>query len=170
MEKIGKRKIKTVFSDKELEAIRQDFVEEKPRGCAVTAHAYLDKLIQDILLARLVRFDGLKRYIRYLPFSRKVALCYSVGMLDSIEKKYLIDVGGIRNKFAHNHDIKDFKADKVMELCNKLECPDNLKFLVGSFKQSNPRYKYETIIAWLMFRLTRTLHRQCKRLSEKIHD
>lgn len=100
------------------------FQNESNRGVALTAAAYLDERLHEILKNFFVNKKESKQLINgHAPlgsfYSRTLA-CYSLGLIEKNEFEELNIIRKVRNEFAHDWNEANFETKKVAELVEKL--------------------------------------------------
>jgi DNA-binding MltR family transcriptional regulator len=100
------------------------FQNESNRGVALTAAAYLDERLHEILKNFLANKKESKRLINgHAPlgsfYSRTLA-CYSLGLIEENEFEELTIIRKVRNEFANDWNEANFETQKVSQLVEKL--------------------------------------------------
>jgi len=114
------------FDKERLQKFFNEFQLESPRACAILTCAYLDNLLNELLRRRLVEDKELFKKIDGMTFEQRIDLCYLSGSLSKEEKEDLHLLRKIRNDFAHDININNFKKSDIRAKCEKLWIP---KFL-----------------------------------------
>jgi len=150
----------------EFESWRNEFQKETSRGAAIVGHTFLEGLIEKILVKRLVDGKTAKK-IEGLPFSSKTDLCYSVGAISNVEKKDLLTINRIRNKFAHSLKYKTFNNASISSECNQFEIIKALQNNIEGIDIDNllPRQKFEVVTSLLILSLENKI-KTCDRINE----
>ena len=108
------------FNAEHLEKLRKEKEDETPRGSAVLGHAYLEELLGEFLIKRFVKGEEIRDKIKYRSFLDKARWCYHLGLISETIKKELLVINEIRNKFAHDKNIKDFNQEDIPSKCEEL--------------------------------------------------
>jgi hypothetical protein len=129
-------------SDSEIKTFYKEINKESDRGSAIISNAYIEDLLQKILKKRLIADEEIPNKIENLPVKQLISLCYATGTLTKEEKKDLITLNEIRNKFAHKRKITDFNHGTISRLCK-----DNLRTL-GFKKELTIRQKFDVVVSY----------------------
>lgn len=111
-------------------------LDESPRAAAVLGPAYLDSMLEELLLLSFV--DGntsrtlLKSNRPLGSFAVRAELAYSLGLIAREARTDLDLLGNVRNIFAHRVEAHGFDDADVMKLCSKFEA------MQDSFKTVEP--------------------------------
>lgn len=110
---------------KELSDFLTEFNGESDRGAVLTAGAYLDERLGEMLKAFLANVEETDELLFGFnaplgTFSAKIKLVYSLGLIQENEFDELNINRKIRNEFGHSWKEVDFKSRKIVDLCNNL--------------------------------------------------
>ena len=111
--------------DSEIESVSD-------RACAIVCGAFLDNLIQELLLEFLCKDSKTqdnKLFSQNGPlatFSSKILLVYRLGLISKYEYDCLNLIRKIRNNFAHNLTIDSFECEIIRELLSNNLPPGEL--------------------------------------------
>lgn len=106
---------------------------ESPRAAAVLGPAYLDAMLEDLLLLTFV--DGNTARMLVKPnrqlgsFAVRAELAYCLGLIAKAARTDLELLGNVRNIFAHRVEAHGFDDAAVMAICGRFES------MQDSFKQ-----------------------------------
>jgi DNA-binding MltR family transcriptional regulator len=130
--KVRKSKISD-FTD-----LHQEWFDESPRGVILTAAAYLDDRLVDILKSFLRDNAGANKLLAgfnapFGSFSSRVAAAYALGLISTAEYEKLELLREIRNKYAHEIKIKvtDEPVARLMSKFIKLSVDESWEPKLG---------------------------------------
>lgn len=103
MTKRGKTEKTPVAAFTEL---HKEWFDESPRGVVLTAAAYMDDRLEEILKAFFIENDGAKELTTGFnaplgSFSTRTSAAYALGLISEAEYEKINMLRKIRNKFAH---------------------------------------------------------------------
>src|SRR2546422_4319839 len=108
-------------ADEDFHAFLTEFQQETDRAAAALAGAYLDSLLEQLLLARFVDQTGYaRRTVEFGPlgsFAARIAVCYAFGLITKSERADLDMVRDVRNRFAHELHGLNFDDDEIATWC-----------------------------------------------------
>lgn len=91
---------------------------ESDRGAVILATSILDIHLKEIIIAKLIDSDNVKRdelfsgpYAPLHTFSSKIEMAYRLGLISSAVKKQLKSLKAIRNDFAHSLSSASFSVE-----------------------------------------------------------
>lgn len=136
------------------------------RACAIVCGAFLDNLIQELLLEFLCtdsKTQDNKLFSQNGPlstFSSKILLAYRLGLISKYEYDYLNLIRKIRNSFAHDLTIDSFECEPIRELLSNnlppvellpplsipLSYTDNGKILELTMEDILDKHRYENLL------------------------
>jgi DNA-binding MltR family transcriptional regulator len=110
---------------KELSEFLQEFNGESDRGAVLTAGAYLDERLSEMLkgfLAEVKETDDLLFGFNAPigTFSSRIKAAYSLGLIQENEFKELNTIRKIRNEFGHSWKKVSFETQQIKDLCSNL--------------------------------------------------
>jgi DNA-binding MltR family transcriptional regulator len=102
-----------------------EFNKESPRGLVLISAAYLDEILEGLLIAFLI--DG-KISTKFISdptsplgsFYSRTILCYCLGLLEEDEYRALNIIRDIRNTFAHKWGNASFDEQRIKDLVRLL--------------------------------------------------
>ncbi|MDZ7661394.1 MltR family transcriptional regulator [Thiohalophilus sp.] len=116
---------KTEPEIKELSEFLAEFNGESDRGAVLTAGAYLDERLGEMLKAFFAEVKetddllfGFNAPIG--TYSARIKAAYSLGLIQDNEFSELNIIRKIRNEFGHSWKGVSFKTQKIIDLCNNL--------------------------------------------------
>lgn len=131
-----------------------EFNKETERGAALTAAAFLDDVLQNVIEAFLIKnesgkslSDGFNAPLGTL--SSRIAACHAMGLISDDEYQECELIRKIRNEFAHKMKMS-FDADKVKSLCA------NMHYIVPG--APTPRAQFTSSAVVMLMRLTNRAH------------
>jgi DNA-binding MltR family transcriptional regulator len=141
------------------------FNAESERGAALTAAAFLDQRLLEVLQAFLVDAEEVENLLEGQDaplgsFSSRISACFCLGLIDESEFRDINIIRRIRNEFGHKWVGVTFQSQKVIDLCMNLSRrePEELE------KQLNPRGRFNFAVAILLANLlSRARHVQVER-------
>jgi len=98
-------------------AFIQKIFADDPLTMVVKAHLYIESVLSRLIATYLENPKALD--LERMPFSQKVQLGISLGLIDRREKRALIGLNRIRNRFVHNLEAvlsKEDAADLLTDL------------------------------------------------------
>ena len=138
----------------QLAAFLHEFNSESDRGAALTAAAYLEESLEDILRQFLAAVKETERLLSGYnaplgTFSAKASAAFSLGLIQRNEYEELSLIRRVRNEFAHSWHEVDFTANKVVGLCSNLPWlgPDDPEI------ERTPRSRFNFAVAILLIDL-----------------
>ncbi|MGA3288572.1 MAG: transcriptional regulator [Bacteroidota bacterium] len=130
------------------------FNTESERGAALTAAAFLDQRLLEVLQAFLADTNELENLLegQNAPlgsFSSRISACYCLSLIDESEFKDINIIRRIRNEFGHKWSGVTFRSQKVNDLCMNLswQGPEELE------KDTNARGRFNFAVAILLANL-----------------
>jgi len=152
------------FNQEKVNKYLNEFQSETDRAAAILGGAYLDNLLNELLKCRLLYNSLTDKDLNNLSFDRRIKLCYSTGVINQKEKRDLTTIKNIRNYFAHDIEVNDFKKGNIPYLCKKLYSQEDSILAEGS-PAANSRNIFTESVAILMSNLQdRILN--CERLNK----
>jgi hypothetical protein len=139
------------------------------RAAIVTAAALLDDLLYLILAARMLNNDKVVNKVlsdESLTFSRRIDLCYSLGLISHAEKHDLHIIRKIRNDVAHSWKPVSLKQEALASRFRSLYIPKEFWKDVGTEPRGT---KLWFLSGWviltnqLVLRLNQTQHLESAR-------
>ncbi|MHA1396040.1 MAG: hypothetical protein ACTSRZ_21255, partial [Promethearchaeota archaeon] len=104
-----------------LEKKFYEFIEnESPRGIAIAGTCYLEWLLYQLALKRLIEPQDMIKILRKINLSHLIDLCYSTGTINKEERQDLKKINEIRNKFAHRWGIISFGHCEIKKRIQEL--------------------------------------------------
>jgi hypothetical protein len=138
----------------ELGQFLDEFNKETDRGAALTATAYLDERLNDILTSFFVDAKEVQELLYGFnaplgTFSAKITSAYALGLIQPNEYEELNIIRKVRNEFGHSWQGVSFKSGKVSDLCALLPWlgPEELE------AQSGARERFNFAVAILLIDL-----------------
>jgi len=131
-----------------------EFNKETERGAALTAAAFLDDLLKEIIEAFLIKnksgkslTDGFNAPLGTL--SARIAACHAFGLISDEEFQECTLIRNIRNKFAHKMKVS-FDQDPIRGMCSSMhyKVPD----------ERAPRGQFTSSAVVMLMRLTNRAH------------
>ena len=109
---------------KEFGEFLDDFNKETERGAALAAAAFIDDLLQRILMAFLVNKSSAEKLLSGFnaplsSFSARIAAVRALGLLSEVECQECDLVRKVRNEFAHQVKMS-FDDKKIEGLCSSM--------------------------------------------------
>jgi hypothetical protein len=138
--------------------VEKPLAEESPLACAVLGASILENALMTLLGKFLINGETSKNLFDIGnpldSLSRCTQLAYCLGFIPDIVRQNIATIGQIRNEFAHNLKIIDFKHPDIVKLCNKLTWPcvplgtaqTREEFFKG---HSSPREKFSTVVSFV---------------------
>lgn len=131
------------------------FNKESNRGAALSAGAYIDELLREILLAFMLDSKESSDLVDggHAPlgsFSARASACYLLALIEESEYKQITIIRKIRNEFAHTWgDRISFEKGKVFDLCKSLQLtfPKEIQAFV------NTRARFDVAVAGVLMDL-----------------
>jgi mannitol operon repressor len=130
------------------------FNAESERGAVLTAAAFLDQRLLEVLQAFLIDIDETSNLLegQNAPlgsFASRISACHCLGLIDEIEFKDINLVRRIRNEFSHKWIGVTFRSQKVKDLCMNLSWlgPEDLE------KKTDARGRFNFAVAVLLVNL-----------------
>jgi mannitol operon repressor len=139
-----------------------EFNKETARGAALTAAAFLDDLLEKVVVAFLIDNESTASLTSGFnaplgTLSARMAVCHSLGLISDAEAKECQLVRRIRNEFAHKVHVS-FKDDRIRDLCAQLT--------MSISGEREPRTQFTTAAVALIANLTnRAVHVGSKRCT-----
>jgi DNA-binding MltR family transcriptional regulator len=117
-----------VFLQKNFERVkrfRESLTPETDRGCAITAAAFVDEELKQLLSAALVDErelvdEAFKRNGPLATFSARADFAFLLGLLSRDAWRDLHLLRRIRNDFAHSPDPLSFTTESIQSRCGEL--------------------------------------------------
>ena len=117
-----------IASIQELEASLHQFQAESDRACAVLGAAHLDQLLASAIVKTLPKGTEVAEPLvmgvnaALATFSSRIDIAYALGIIDPDARGDLDNIRRIRNKFAHDLHIHEFKSDaEIRSRCGNLK-------------------------------------------------
>ncbi len=114
-----------------LKKIIDELSAESDRGAVIVGSAFLDEILQEILVAYAQNTANMEKLVSNMRSSTVADLCLSLGLISQDERDTLKILTQIRNKFAHRATIS-FDEPYVESRC------DSLQFVKWSKEQKPP--------------------------------
>ena len=102
-----------------------EFNKESARGAVLSASAFLDERLEDMLKAFLADLESTEELLNGFnaplgTFSSRIKIAYSLGLIEKNEYDTLNVIRKIRNEFGHKWKDISFSTTKIKDLCNNL--------------------------------------------------
>jgi DNA-binding MltR family transcriptional regulator len=141
---------------------------ENERAVAVVGAAWLDELLAE-LLATAMRDDDVSRHLLdplaqgpISSYAARIRMAYALELIGLENMKDLLQVGRIRNLFAHTVHRRSFDNETVRKECQKLKTGPRV---ASQHDRENPRGQYVSTVAFLSFVLANAIERRKKTTS-----
>ena len=100
---------------------------ESDRGAVLSASAYLDDALHQLLRASLADCKEKELLVSganapVSSFAARIKLSYCMGMLSSVVFRDLERIRAIRNMFAHDYTLDSLQLPVLQNACEQLEC------------------------------------------------
>ena len=142
---------------------------ENERAVAVVGAAWLDELLAE-LIATALRDDDISRRLLdpeaqgpISTYASRVRVAYALELIGAQNMKDLLQVGRIRNLFAHKVHRRSFDNETVRKECQKLKT--GLK-VADQRSRETPRGQYVSTVAFLSLVLANAIERRKRRTEE----
>jgi hypothetical protein len=104
----------------------KELLEQTDRGASLIAAAYLEERLTDAIKARLNRDEEIESRLfngsgPLAAFSTKIDLGLLLGVYEPKARDFLHTIRRIRNEFAHNPQPRDFRSQKIHDLCKNID-------------------------------------------------
>lgn len=130
------------------------FNTESERGAVLTAAAFLDGRLEEILRCFIADIPEAKSLFKGInaplgTFAARTLMVYALALIDKNEFEDLTNIREIRNRFAHSWTEASFASDDVIKFCKKLpwQGPPELE------SDSNMRGRFSFAVAGMMVNL-----------------
>jgi len=111
-------------NDPEFQDFIKELEKESDRGIAIICHAYVEDLLKELLKRRLIENKNfIKRLEKSISFNQLLKLCFITGVVTEEEKRDILLLNEIRNKFAHKRKVNNFNQAEICDLCKELRIP-----------------------------------------------
>lgn len=125
---------------------------ESDRGIALMAAAFLEDQLEQLLTENLVGDSSVVKGVFSFngslgTFSSKIDMSYLLGLIPNNARADLDIIRRIRNEFAHDSSLIDFKTDKIKSRC------ENLVF-DGVFGEIEPSAKFRRAVMGILSVIT----------------
>jgi DNA-binding MltR family transcriptional regulator len=151
-----------------ITAMDTEFHDASDRVIAIVGAAYLDSLLEQLLLAIFV--SDIEEVRKLLSPDRPLGstvpryqLAYCLGLIEKQELEDLKTIAKIRNKFAHNYQIKSFNDGRVKDLLAQLHYGrqlDSIELLRNI--EASGRRQFQDTVRDLFATLVRKLNCSCR--------
>lgn len=106
----------------ELGTFLKIFANETDRGLALSAAAYLEQRLYEILISFLADVPASMELLEGFnaplgTFSAKIKAAYSLGLIEENEYNHLNTIRKIRNKFSHSWENISFQNNDIKDHC-----------------------------------------------------
>ena len=103
----------------------REFNKESARGAVLSASAFLDERLEDILSAFFIDVKSTKELLNGFnaplgTFSSRIKVAYSLGLIEKNEYDTLNVIRKIRNEFGHKWKNISFSTPRIQDLCKNL--------------------------------------------------
>jgi len=152
--------------DPDFNRFLDEFQAESDRAAAVLGPAYLDDLLNELLLGSWVDAsapakDLLKKNQPLGSFGPRISLAYAVGLIGHTERRDLDLIRDLRNAFAHKLHGLSFRDKDITQKCStfyvvkeRLDAEPELK---RAYRNSDARARFNLTVGLLAYYLTRRL-------------
>lgn len=134
------------------------YANETDRGAAVLCAGLVDEFLAAVLGELLVDDAPFQRRVLengcLSSYSARREVLYGLGLLSSSVASDLVNIGRIRNKFAHSPDVTSFESEVIANLCSQLSTASPA-FLNGNVPSTfaTPRDQYLVAAAMAIMKL-----------------
>lgn len=109
----------------ELREFLNEFNGESEKGSVLSAAAYLDERLSELLISYLAEVNESKDLLYGFnaplgTLSSRTKACYSLSLIQENEFNEVNIIRKIRNEFAHSWKKVSFEDQKITDLCNNL--------------------------------------------------
>jgi DNA-binding MltR family transcriptional regulator len=118
-----------------MDAMDKEFHDAPDRVLAIVSAAYLDSLLEQLLLAVFISEkkavdDLLATHGPLGTYGSRYQLAYCLGLINDRERDDLKMIAKIRNAFAHQYDVRSFDHDEPTKFITKLHVGKELDAIV----------------------------------------
>ena len=126
------------------------FNKETDRGAALTAAAFLDQTLYEILKSFFLDVNESQELLEgggavLGTFSARINMCYCLGLIQENEYRELNIFRKIRNEFGHKWKNISFETQKINDLCFNLPWVGSIELKEYSLKARN-RFNFAVVI------------------------